>query len=212
REKEEFSEVKKARLLVELIEKRKKHFAALRTQEKRNKPPTKTQMKSQMSTYLKHIEIVLDDGDEVLIEATPISSRSLTIIDYKIHKKERRPISRSLEQMDIVKDRFKKEKPVDDMDNLLFRNLKTMVEHHVEDIIWKYQQGLSKLKNWKLFESCGVYCITMQSTIYYLLVEKVYQLTRNTVHKLWSDVRLQVDYDVEMAYDLLRFIRKQLME
>nr|GEV17604.1 hypothetical protein [Tanacetum cinerariifolium] len=40
---------------VELIEKRKKHFVALRAQEKRNKPPTKTQMKSQMSTYLKHM-------------------------------------------------------------------------------------------------------------------------------------------------------------
>nr|GEW90995.1 hypothetical protein [Tanacetum cinerariifolium] len=34
----------------------------------------------------KCIEIVLDDGDEVLIEATPISSRSPTIIDYKVHK------------------------------------------------------------------------------------------------------------------------------
>nr|GEX49489.1 hypothetical protein [Tanacetum cinerariifolium] len=38
--------------------------------------------------------------------------------------------------------------------------------------------------------------------------EKVYPLTKNTLHQLWSDVRLQVDYDVEMAYDLLRFIRK----
>nr|GEY03441.1 hypothetical protein [Tanacetum cinerariifolium] len=34
----------------------------------------------------KCIEIVHDDGDEVLIEATPISSRSPTIINYKIHK------------------------------------------------------------------------------------------------------------------------------
>nr|GEV07835.1 Gag-Pol polyprotein [Tanacetum cinerariifolium] len=34
----------------------------------------------------KCMEIVLDDGDEVLIEATPLSSRSPTIIDYKIHK------------------------------------------------------------------------------------------------------------------------------
>nr|GEY49928.1 hypothetical protein [Tanacetum cinerariifolium] len=42
REKEEFSKVQKARLLVELIEKRKKHFASLRAQEIRNKPPTKT--------------------------------------------------------------------------------------------------------------------------------------------------------------------------
>nr|GEV37434.1 retrovirus-related Pol polyprotein from transposon TNT 1-94 [Tanacetum cinerariifolium] len=168
---EEFFKVQKARLLVELIEKRKKHFAALRAQEKRNKPPTKTQMKSQMSTYLKHmggykrshlkgksfdeikklsdremrkvndfiaidseaqkssateaqesstkriaehlefdiskkekvdknvkpviddseelkkcLGIVPDDGDEVLIEAIPLSFRSPTIIDYKIYK------------------------------------------------------------------------------------------------------------------------------
>nr|GFA93406.1 hypothetical protein [Tanacetum cinerariifolium]GFA93429.1 hypothetical protein [Tanacetum cinerariifolium] len=32
------------------------------------------------------IEIVPDDGDEVLIEATSLSCRSPTIIDYKIHK------------------------------------------------------------------------------------------------------------------------------
>ncbi|GKB36553.1 hypothetical protein Tco_0881495 [Tanacetum coccineum] len=34
---------------------RKKHFAALRAQEKRNKPSTKVQKKSTMSTYLKHM-------------------------------------------------------------------------------------------------------------------------------------------------------------
>nr|GEY32826.1 uncharacterized mitochondrial protein AtMg00810-like [Tanacetum cinerariifolium] len=34
----------------------------------------------------KCIEIVPDDGDELLIKATPISSRSPTIINYKIHK------------------------------------------------------------------------------------------------------------------------------
>nr|GEX45431.1 hypothetical protein [Tanacetum cinerariifolium] len=313
REREEFFKVQKARLLVELIEKRKKHFVALRAQEKRKKPPIKTQMKSQMSTYLKHmggckqshlkgrsfdeikklldremtkvnnfiamdseaqssikgttehlesniskkqkvdenvepaiddskelrkcIEIVPDDRDEMLIEATPISSRSPTIIDYKIHKEGKKTyfkiirvdgnsqVYQTFEKMfknfnredlevlwAIVKDRFKKEKPVDDMDNILFRTLKTMFEHYVEDTIRNYQQGLAKVKNWKLFESCGVYCITMQSIIYYLLVEKVYPLTKKTIHQLWSDVRLQVDYDVEMAYDLLRFIRKQLMK
>nr|GEY68223.1 hypothetical protein [Tanacetum cinerariifolium] len=41
----------------------------------------------------------------------------------------------------IVKTRFKKTKPIDDIDNLLFQTLKTMFEHHVEDNIWKYQQG-----------------------------------------------------------------------
>nr|GEU73036.1 retrovirus-related Pol polyprotein from transposon TNT 1-94 [Tanacetum cinerariifolium] len=55
REREEFSEVQKARLLVELIEKRKKHFTALRAQEKRNKPPTKAQMRGHMCTYLRNM-------------------------------------------------------------------------------------------------------------------------------------------------------------
>ncbi|GKD47266.1 hypothetical protein Tco_1271911 [Tanacetum coccineum] len=40
---------------MELMEKRRKHFAALRAQEKRNRPPTNAQKRSQMSTYLKHM-------------------------------------------------------------------------------------------------------------------------------------------------------------
>nr|GEY78305.1 hypothetical protein [Tanacetum cinerariifolium] len=92
----------------------------------------------------KCMEIVPDDGDEM----------------FKNFNRE------NLEVLwGIVKDRFKKEKPMDDMDNLLFRCLKTMFEHHVEDVIWTYQKGLAK-----------------------------------------------VNYNVEMAYDLLRFIKKQLME
>ncbi|GKC25562.1 hypothetical protein Tco_1027712 [Tanacetum coccineum] len=55
REQEELIDEEKARLFVELLEKRKKHFVALRAQEKRNKPPTKAQKKSTMSTYLKHM-------------------------------------------------------------------------------------------------------------------------------------------------------------
>ncbi|GJX38088.1 hypothetical protein Tco_0251391 [Tanacetum coccineum] len=56
REQEELLDEEKARLFVKLLEKRKKHFAALRAQEKRNKPPTKAHKKSTMSTYLKHMD------------------------------------------------------------------------------------------------------------------------------------------------------------
>ncbi|GJS82850.1 hypothetical protein Tco_0749391 [Tanacetum coccineum] len=55
KEQEELTDEEKARLFVELLEKIKKHFAVLRAQEKRNKPPTKAQKKSTMSTYLKHM-------------------------------------------------------------------------------------------------------------------------------------------------------------
>nr|GEW28612.1 hypothetical protein [Tanacetum cinerariifolium] len=151
------------------------------------------------------------DGDRLLAERLQAREReelfevqkarlSPTIIDYKIHKKGKKnyfkiiradgnsqvyqtseKIFKNFNREDlevmwaIVKDRFKKDKPVDDMDNILFKTHKTMFEHHIEDTIWKYQQGLAK----------------------------VHPLIRNTLHQLWSDVRLQVDYDVEMAYDLL---------
>ncbi|GJW54214.1 ribonuclease H-like domain-containing protein [Tanacetum coccineum] len=55
REREELTDEEKGKLFMELMEKRRKHFAALRAQEKRNRSPTKAQKRSQMSTYLKHM-------------------------------------------------------------------------------------------------------------------------------------------------------------
>ncbi|GJR39550.1 hypothetical protein Tco_1215234 [Tanacetum coccineum] len=56
KEREELIDEEKPKLFMELMEKRRKHFAALRAQEKRNRPPTKAQKRAQMSTYLKHME------------------------------------------------------------------------------------------------------------------------------------------------------------
>ncbi|GJU47420.1 hypothetical protein Tco_1204686 [Tanacetum coccineum] len=55
REREELTYEEKGKLFMKLMEKIRKHFAALRAQEKRNKPPTKAQKKIQLSTYLKHM-------------------------------------------------------------------------------------------------------------------------------------------------------------
>ncbi|GJQ96331.1 hypothetical protein Tco_0007470 [Tanacetum coccineum] len=55
KEQEQLSIEEKSKLFVELLEKRKKHFAALRAQEKRSKPPTKAQKRNTMSTYLKNM-------------------------------------------------------------------------------------------------------------------------------------------------------------
>ncbi|GKC22533.1 hypothetical protein Tco_1024683, partial [Tanacetum coccineum] len=45
----------RSRLFVELMNKRKKHFAKIRAEEIRRKPPTKAQKRNQMSTYLKNM-------------------------------------------------------------------------------------------------------------------------------------------------------------
>ncbi|GJV02995.1 hypothetical protein Tco_1336564 [Tanacetum coccineum] len=55
KEREELTDEEKGKLFMELMEKRRKHFAALRAQEKRNRPPSKAQKRTQMSTYLKHM-------------------------------------------------------------------------------------------------------------------------------------------------------------
>nr|GEW09006.1 retrotransposon protein, putative, unclassified [Tanacetum cinerariifolium] len=155
------------------------------------------------------LEIVPEDDDDVAVEATPLSSKSPTIVDYKIYKEGKKSCFKivradgnsqnyltfrtmfknfNIEDLEvlrsIVKKSFKKIKPVDDMDNLLFQTLKTMFEHHVEDIIWKYQQRAVKVNNWKLFDSCRVYCVTTKNMVYYLLVEKMYPFTNSILHQL----------------------------
>ncbi|GJY99320.1 hypothetical protein Tco_0516750 [Tanacetum coccineum] len=56
REQEELTIEERAILFQQLLEKRRKHFAAKRAEEKRNRPPTKAQQRSIMCTYLKNME------------------------------------------------------------------------------------------------------------------------------------------------------------
>ncbi|GJR45726.1 putative ribonuclease H-like domain-containing protein [Tanacetum coccineum] len=54
KEQEELTIKEKAKPFQQLLEKRRKYFVAKREEEKRNRPPTKAQQRSLMSTYLKH--------------------------------------------------------------------------------------------------------------------------------------------------------------
>ncbi|GJR51870.1 hypothetical protein Tco_1402391 [Tanacetum coccineum] len=71
REQEELTNEEKARLFVELLEKRKKYFAALRAQEKRNKPPTKAQKKKIQKLFDKamtRVNMFVDKDTELVKE------------------------------------------------------------------------------------------------------------------------------------------------
>ncbi|GJS18412.1 hypothetical protein Tco_0412884 [Tanacetum coccineum] len=54
-EQEELTIEEKSKLFQQLLEKRRKHFAAKRAEERRNGPPTKAQQRSIMCTYLKNM-------------------------------------------------------------------------------------------------------------------------------------------------------------
>ncbi|GKB35011.1 hypothetical protein Tco_0879953, partial [Tanacetum coccineum] len=55
KEREMYTKTKQERMLVELINQRKRYFAAQRAKERRNKPPTQAQQRTYMSSYIKHI-------------------------------------------------------------------------------------------------------------------------------------------------------------
>ncbi|GJW09422.1 hypothetical protein Tco_1575249 [Tanacetum coccineum] len=212
-EQEELTDEEKARLFVQFLEQRRKYFVAKRAEEKRNRPPTRARQRSIITKLVEEsfkkaeielveesskkaeaeithesslkrageeleqesskkqkleedkeseelkqcLEIVPDDGEDVTINATPLSTKSLTIMLKNFDRED-------LEVLwSIVKERFKKTEPVNYMDNFLLLNLKTMFEHHVED-------------------------------------------------NMFNDVKLQVDYKCEMAFELLRLVKKQLKE
>ncbi|GKA60017.1 hypothetical protein Tco_0759330 [Tanacetum coccineum] len=90
-EQEQLSIEEKSKLFVELLEKRKKHFAALRAKEKRNKPPTKAQKRNIMSTYLKnmagykHNQLKRKSYNEI----QEISKRAGTELEQEVAKKQK---------------------------------------------------------------------------------------------------------------------------
>nr|GEX25230.1 retrovirus-related Pol polyprotein from transposon TNT 1-94 [Tanacetum cinerariifolium] len=55
-EQQELNDEEKAKLFMQLLEKRRKFFIANRVEEKRNKPPTQAQQRKIMCTYLKNME------------------------------------------------------------------------------------------------------------------------------------------------------------
>ncbi|GJU21032.1 hypothetical protein Tco_1154374 [Tanacetum coccineum] len=89
REQEELTDKEKARLFVELLEKRKKHFVALRAQEKRNKTPTKAQKKSTMLTYLKHMGRESPKKDEAEMAQDSSSKRAGDELEQEKAKKQK---------------------------------------------------------------------------------------------------------------------------
>nr|GEW35633.1 hypothetical protein [Tanacetum cinerariifolium] len=117
------------------------------------------------------LEIVPGNEDNVTIDATPLSSKSPTIVDYKIYKEVRKSY------FQIIR--------ADDHPQMYLTFSKMLKNFNREDL---------------------------ENTTYYLFVEKMYPLTNHTLTQMWNDVRLQVDYEVKLAYDLIRLVRRQLRE
>ncbi|GJS87581.1 hypothetical protein Tco_0770217 [Tanacetum coccineum] len=182
---------------------------------------------------LKQCMEIIPNEEEVTIDVIPLAVKSPMIVNWNIHKKGKKSyyqiiragrksqmyniFSQMIKSFDredledlykLVKARYGSTKPVESMDYLLWNDMKIMFEPHVEDEVWKLQNGY-KVLEWKLYDSCRVQFLRMQSMQIYMLVEKKYPLTPPTL-LMMLEKKLQIDYESEMAYQLYKLIIKQL--
>ncbi|GKB03757.1 hypothetical protein Tco_0831900 [Tanacetum coccineum] len=168
-------------------------------------------------------ELEQENEEEVAIDVVPLATKPPTIVDWKIHKEGKKSYyqiiraneksqmyivfsqmlkSFSREDLEdlykLVKAKYGSTRPVEDLDLILYGDLKTMFEPHVEDQVWKNQDDYSVL-DWKLYDSCGVHSLRMQHVYIHMLVEKRYPLKPSTITDMLNK-KLQVDYLNEMAY------------
>ncbi|GJU14594.1 hypothetical protein Tco_1142560 [Tanacetum coccineum] len=127
---------------------------------------------------VKKLMEIVPDEEEVAIDAIPLVVKSQGFHMLKSFDKE------DLEDLyKLVKARYRSTRPVEDLDLVLWNDLKNMFEPHVEDTVWRNQQGY-KVLEWKLYDSCGVHFLRMQSMQIYMLVEKKYPLTPPTLSQM----------------------------
>ncbi|GKF54821.1 hypothetical protein Tco_0165161, partial [Tanacetum coccineum] len=90
-------------------------------------------------------------------------------------------------------------------------DLRTMFDANVEDELWQNQERWN-LKSWDFYEKCGVHTLILEdSTEIYMLAERKYPLTKETLENMMS-LKLVVESASDSAFDLLRFIQKHIDE
>nr|GEW67061.1 putative ribonuclease H-like domain-containing protein [Tanacetum cinerariifolium] len=167
----------------ELVERKEKRAAEELIQESIKKQKVEDDKET---AELKQLMEIILDKEEVVIDDIPLAfNKMLKSFDKK-----------DLEDLyKLVKARYGSTRPVEDLDLLFWGDLKAMFEPHVEDKVWKLQQGY-KVLNWKLYDSCGVDSLRRQSMQVYMLVEKTYLLTPPTL-SMMLEKKLQIDYEKE---------------
>nr|GFC49581.1 hypothetical protein [Tanacetum cinerariifolium] len=149
-------------------------------------------MNKDVEDLKQHLEIVLDEDDDVYTEATSLA-RKVPIVDYQIIHFNNKPhykIIRAdgthqlyvsfitllkkfnredLESLwNLVKEIFSTSKPNNFSDDYLLSTLRAMFERlDRQDQVWKSQRsiyGQERVKSWKVLESCGVHIITFTTT------------------------------------------------
>ncbi|GKD00844.1 hypothetical protein Tco_1171118 [Tanacetum coccineum] len=154
-EQEELSIEENATLFQQLLEKRRKHFAAKRAEEKRNKPPTKAQQRQIMCTYLKNIEgyklkdLKLKEFDSIQEMFDRAFKRVNTFKDFRtelVEGKEKRA------GIELAQEITKKQKVEDDKETAELKQLMKIIPDEEEVAIDVIPLAVKSHVDWKIYK------------------------------------------------------------
>ncbi|GJY54634.1 hypothetical protein Tco_0446298 [Tanacetum coccineum] len=193
----------------------------------------RTEVMEEKIAEVQRLVEIFSDEEEVAIDAIPLATKPPRIVGWKIIKegkisnfqiirangssKRYSALIQMLKDFNredletlwkLVKAKHGSTRPEEGYERVLWGDLKIMFEPNVEDMVWRNLQG-NKVLIWKLFNSCKVYFVRLESMHIFMLVEKRYPLTPATIQDMLNR-KLQADYWNEMCYQLLKLITKQL--
>ncbi|GJT88678.1 hypothetical protein Tco_1070395 [Tanacetum coccineum] len=156
-EQEELSVEERATLFQQLLDKRRKHFAAKRAEEKRNKPPTKAQQRKIMCNYLKNMEgykfkyLKLKEFDSIQEMFDRAFKRVNTFEDYRtklVDGKEKRA------RTELIQEATKKQKVKDDNKTAELKQLMKIIPDEEEVAIDAIPLAVKspKIVGWKIYK------------------------------------------------------------
>nr|GEV92744.1 hypothetical protein [Tanacetum cinerariifolium] len=175
-----------------------------------NRAAKRRKLDEEVEELKRHFQIVPNEDDDVYTKATPLA-RKVPVVDYQIIEMNNKPYYKIIRD-----DNTHQLYPKKFSDDFLLVTLEAMFKKQdIHAQIWTNQRtvhGPTKVKVWKLLESCGLQIITFTSTQLILLVERKYPLTRFTLNQMLNAVSLEVEEESEVSLELLRFIRQQYQE
>nr|GEV40401.1 hypothetical protein [Tanacetum cinerariifolium] len=209
----------KEKLLAEFFKRRKKQLVAERLEAIRNKPPTRTQVRNMMITYLKHMGKYthqqlkhnsleklqklyqkeqkwiddfkpMDDGSQQQVESS--KKRQREVSDEKSSKKQKLE-----ENNDGEKEELRAIFDIVPRDDIAI---------NVESLATKYP-----IVDWKTYiltknmiqDVIDLHRLVQERIAIHMLIEKTYTLTQEMLSRMLNR-RLEVDHESEMAFELLR--------
>ncbi|GJT59796.1 retrotransposon protein, putative, ty1-copia subclass [Tanacetum coccineum] len=152
------------------------------------------------TSELKILMEFIPDEEEVVVDAIPLATKPLSIVYWKIHKKRKEKL------LPDNQGRWKfKDVLMEDLDLVLYGDLKTMFEPHVEDQVWKNQSDYRVLE-WKLYDSYYGILVSKNNVLYFNAIshDGIYEIDMLTlvpnVNSIYNVCNKRAKHNLDSTY------------